>query len=39
MSTGGRPELPLQRWSPTRDTFILSLQVVGKVARAPLPNH
>ncbi|WP_082566974.1 DUF5996 family protein [Janibacter sp. Soil728] len=35
------PELPLDQWLPTRDTFILWLQVIGKVriARAPLLKH
>lgn len=35
------PELPLSSWEPTRDTFILWLQVIGRVriARAPLLQH
>jgi hypothetical protein len=35
------PELPVETWQPTRDTFTLWLQVVGKVriARTPLLNH
>lgn len=35
------PELPVESWQPTRDTFTLWLQVVGKVriARTPLLNH
>ncbi len=35
------PELPVADWQPTRDTFILWLQVIGKVriARAPLLQH
>lgn len=35
------PELRAEDWQPTRDTFTLWLQVVGKirVARTPLLNH
>lgn len=35
------PELPVESWQATRDTFILWLQVIGKVriAHAPLLNH
>lgn len=35
------PELPLDSWQPTRDTFMLWLQVVGKIriARTPMLNH
>ena len=35
------PELPVDSWQPTRDTFTLWLQVVGKIriARTPLLNH
>lgn len=35
------PELALESWLPTRDTFTLWLQVIGKVriARTPLLNH
>lgn len=35
------PQLPLDGWQPTRDTFILWLQIIGKVriARAPLLKH
>ncbi len=35
------PELPVASWQPTRDTFTLWLQVLGKVriARTPLLNH
>lgn len=35
------PELPVDSWLPTRDTFMLWLQVVGKVrlARTPLLSH
>ncbi|SDB81521.1 hypothetical protein GA0111570_103296 [Raineyella antarctica] len=35
------PELPVAAWQPTRDTFILWLQVIGKVkiARTPLLQH
>lgn len=40
-STDHWPELPLADWQPTRDTFILWLQIIGKVriARAPLLKH
>lgn len=35
------PELPLTSWQPTRDTFILWLQIIGKVrlARTPVLQH
>lgn len=35
------PELPVASWQATRDTFILWLQIVGKIriARMPLLNH
>lgn len=35
------PELSLDSWAPTRDTFLLWLQVIGKVriARTPLLTH
>jgi len=35
------PELPVEKWQPTRDTLFLWLQIVGKVriARTPLLNH
>src|SRR5918997_4125998 len=35
------PELPVEDWQPTRDTFTLWLQVVGKIriARTPILNH
>lgn len=35
------PSLVIEDWQPTRDTFILWLQIIGKVtiARTPLLNH
>ncbi|WP_433471554.1 DUF5996 family protein [Saccharomonospora azurea] len=35
------PALPVATWQPTRDTFTLWLQIIGKIriARTPLINH
>ncbi|MCK0112718.1 DUF5996 family protein [Ornithinimicrobium sp. F0845] len=35
------PEMPLAKWQPTKDTFLLWTQVIGKIrlAREPLLNH
>ncbi|HSP60503.1 MAG TPA: DUF5996 family protein [Ornithinimicrobium sp.] len=41
MTGSAWPELPVEGWVDTRDTFTLWLQVVGKIriARTPLLNH
>ena len=40
-SAGAWPELPVDDWIDTRDTFTLWLQVIGKVrmVRTPLLKH